>query len=111
LSMVTWTIDTLDARVDKELEALPNDMLASFTRTAERLESLGIAAERAPHVKSLGNGLFEIRMTGRDGIARAIYVHASRKRLVVVLVFVTKTQKTPPSIIRLALERAKGVKP
>jgi phage-related protein len=108
---VSWTVETLDARVDKELEALPKDMLASFTRTAERLESLGIAAAREPNVKNLGKGLFEIRMTGRDGIARAIYVHASRERLVVVLVFVKKTQKTPPNIIKLALERAKGVKP
>jgi phage-related protein len=106
---VAWTVETLDARVDKELEALPKDMLASFTRTAERLETLGIAAAREPHVKHLGQGLFEIRMTGRDGIARAIYVRALRQRIVVVLVFVKKTQKTPVHVINLALERAKGL--
>ncbi len=69
---MSWTIETLDARVDKELEALTEDMLASFTRTSERLENLGISAAREPNVKSLCKGLFEVRMTGRDEIARAI---------------------------------------
>jgi len=47
---------------------------------------------------------------GRDGIARALYVTASGKRVVVVRVFVKKTQKTPRQEIELALKRAKEVK-
>ena len=48
-------------------------------------------------------------MKGRDGISRALYVAVREKRVVVVRVFVKKTQKTPRREIDLALERAKEV--
>jgi phage-related protein len=50
-----------------------------------------------------------MRMTGRDGIARAIYVTASGKYVVIVRAFTKKTQKTPRSEIELALKRAEQV--
>jgi phage-related protein len=46
---------------------------------------------------------------GRDGIARALYVTAVGRRVVVVRAFVKKTQKTPPAEIKLALQRAKEI--
>jgi phage-related protein len=48
-----------------------------------------------------------LRLTGRDGIARAIYVTAIGRRVVVVRAFVKKTQRTPRAEIKLALRRAK----
>jgi phage-related protein len=105
-----WTVEMLNKRVDEELLALPEDMQARFAHIVELLESGGIQAAHGPHVKSLGRGLFEMRMKGRDGIARAVYVHAIGARLVVVLVFVKKSQKTPKSIIDLAFRRAKEVR-
>jgi phage-related protein len=48
-------------------------------------------------------------MKGKDGISRAIYVTARGRRVVVVRVFVKKTQKTPRREIDLALERAEEV--
>jgi phage-related protein len=45
-------------------------------------------------------------MTGRDGIARAIYVTATGRRVVVVRVFIKKTQKTPKHELELARRRA-----
>jgi phage-related protein len=53
--------------------------------------------------------LWELRLTGRDGIARALHVMAIGRRVVVVRAFVKKTQKTPRSEIELALQRAKEV--
>ncbi len=44
---------------------------------------------------------------GRDGIARALYVVIRARRVVVVRVFIKKTQKTPRREIDLALQRAK----
>ena len=49
-------------------------------------------------------------MKGRDGIARAVYITASGQRVVVVHVFVKKTEKTPRREIEIALRRAKEVK-
>jgi phage-related protein len=50
-----------------------------------------------------------LRLTGRDGIARALYITAIGRRVVVVRAFVKKTQKTPCAEIELALRRAKDV--
>jgi len=65
---------------------------------------------REPYVKHLEGKLWEMRLKGRDGIARSLYVTASGRRVIVVRNFVKKTQKTPGREIRLALERAKEVK-
>ena len=54
--------------------------------------------------------LWEMRMRGRDGISRALYVTARGKRVVVVRVFVKKTQKTPQREIVLALQRTKEIR-
>lgn len=51
-----------------------------------------------------------MRMSGKDGIARAIYVKAQGQRLVVVHVFEKKTQKTPKTAMDTARKRAKEVK-
>jgi len=48
-----------------------------------------------------------MRLSGKDGIARAIYMLAIKRRVVILHAFVKKTQKTPPEAIRLALKRAK----
>ena len=53
--------------------------------------------------------LEELRLKGKDGIARALYVTASGQRVVVVRVFTRKTQKTPRKEIELALKRAEEV--
>ncbi|MDO9295489.1 type II toxin-antitoxin system RelE/ParE family toxin [Bradyrhizobium sp.] len=50
-----------------------------------------------------------VPLTGRDGIARALYVTAIGRRVVVVKAFAKKTQKTPRAEIELALRRAKEI--
>jgi phage-related protein len=59
-------------------------------------------------VKHLEGKLWELRLTGRDGIARALYITAIGRRVVVVRAF-AKTQKTPRAEIELALRRAKDI--
>jgi ribosome-binding protein aMBF1 (putative translation factor) len=48
-----------------------------------------------------------MRMKGKDRISRAIYVTAKERRIVVLRVFVKKTQKTPRREIEIALQRAR----
>jgi phage-related protein len=61
-------------------------------------------------VKHLEGDLWELRMTGRDGISRAIYVTAQGRRVVILRAFIKKTQKTPPRELALARQRAKEVR-
>ena len=107
---MAWTVEFLDEDVKSDLEALPKDIIASFLRIAALIEAKGLPQVREPYVKHLEGPLWEMRMKGRDGIARAAYVTATEKRVVVVHVFRKKVQKTPRRDIELALKRAKSVK-
>jgi len=104
-----WIVETLNDAVDAELETLPREMRARFVHIAGLIEEFGLEQVREPHVKHLQGSLWEMRLTGRDGISRALYVTARGRRVVVVRVFIKKTQKTPASEIQLALKRAKDI--
>jgi phage-related protein len=107
---MAWTVTTLNDLVDAEIEALPADMRARLVRLSEIIEEHGLDALPRDTVDHLGNKLWELRIRGKSGISRAIYVTASGQRVVVVRVFVKKTQKTPNKELRLARERAKEVR-
>jgi phage-related protein len=104
-----WAFQTLNALVDDEVKALPKDMQARFLRFAEIIQQEGFYALPRDSVRHLEGKLWEFRMTGRDGISRAIYVTAAGRRVVVVRVFIKKTQKTPPRELEIARQRAKEV--
>jgi len=102
-----WRIEILNEGVKAELGALPLDIRARLTHILDMMVTLGPQKMREPHVKPLRDKLWEMRMTGRDGIALAIYVLAAERRVVILHAFVKKTQKTPQRAIELALDRAK----
>jgi phage-related protein len=107
---VPWKIEILDRRVVKELESLSDDVRQRFLRISELIEKHGRAAMHEPHVKHLEGQLWEMRMKGRDGIARAVFVTAIGERVVVVHAFEKKTQRTPARALEVARQRAKEVK-
>ena len=82
------------------------DMQARFARICQLIAAVGLERVGAPHVRHLTGPLWEIRLRGRDGIARALYVVAKERRVVVVRAFVKKTRRTPRREIELALRRA-----
>jgi len=102
-------VEILNAEVRNELEIMPADIRASFERIVGLIQAFGLEKVHEPYVKHLQGPLWEMRLKGRDGIARALYVTAIGRRLVVVRAFVKKTQKTPRREIELALKRAKEV--
>ena len=101
-----WRVETLNDTVDGELDALAADMRARFARICQLIAAVGLERVGAPHVRHLTGPLWEIRLRGRDGIARALYVVAKDRRVVVVRAFVKKTRRTPRREIELALRRA-----
>jgi len=66
---------------------------------------------KQPHVRHIRGPLWEIRLKGKAGIARALYITALKQRVVIIRAFIKKTEKTPASEIDLALQRAKELKP
>jgi phage-related protein len=103
-----WTVETLDP-VDAEIEALPPGLQARVIRLLEAIENLGLDQLHEPHVKHLEGKLWELRAKAREGIARGIYVTAAGRRVVVLHVFVKKTQKTPLRAMEIARSRMKQV--
>jgi phage-related protein len=104
-----WTVGFLNEITLSEVHALPVDMQAHFRRIVEMIEAHGLEKMREPYVKHLEGKLWEMRLKGRDGIARSVYVTASGRRVVVLRTFVKKTEKTPRREIEIAFERAKDV--
>jgi len=78
------------------------EMMCPIARSLERVGE--------PHIKHIEGRLWEMRLKGRTGISRALYVTAVGKRVVIVRTFVKKTEKTPRREIELALFRAKLVR-
>ena len=102
-----WTVETLNAAVDKEIDALPADLRARFVRISKLIAEVGLIHVGAPYTRHLRDELWEMRMSGKDRIARALYVAVHDKRVVVVRVFIKKARKTPAREIELALRRAR----
>ena len=107
---MAWTIEFFDEAARDELEPLPEDIRARFERIVDLIKAKGLSEMREPYVKHLDGKLWEMRMKGRDGIARSIYVTASGQRIVIVHSFMKKTQKTPRAALELARARAKKVR-
>lgn len=103
-----WSVEYLVAAAT-EREALPIDMRARLARMTDVICQHGIMNLPRDWVKPLGDKLWELRVTGRDGIARAVYVVATGQRVVIVRVFIKKTQKTPQHELELARKRAKEI--
>lgn len=102
---------SLNETVDAELTELPPDMRARLVRTSELIEAMGLPNVKEPHVRHVRGQLWEIRLKGKAGTARALYITAREQRVVIVRAFVKRTEKTPTSEIDLVLQRAKEVKP
>ncbi len=84
-------------------------MRARFVRLCELIAAVGLDRVGAPHVRHVTGPLWEMRLSGRAGISRALYVAVRSKRVVVVRVFIKKTRKTPRREVDLALQRAREV--
>ncbi len=80
-------------------------------RISELIESVGLFNVSEPHVRHVRGQLWELRLKGKAGIARALYVTAKEQRVVILRAFIKKTEKTPTGEIDLALQRAKELKP
>lgn len=86
----------------KELTAADRKIIGTDIKDVEFAWPLG-----KPLVDSLGRGLWEVRSSITNGIARVIF-HVEGDRMVLLHGFVKKTQQTPDREIDLALKRMKG---
>jgi phage-related protein len=107
--MADWTIVYYSESVMQFVDALPVGIRACYARITERMivhgPNLGM-----PYTRAMGDGLFEIRAYGREGIARVFYCRAVGRKIVMLHGFVKKTDKTPPKELKIATRRLHEVK-
>ncbi|MCR4942224.1 MAG: type II toxin-antitoxin system RelE/ParE family toxin [Campylobacter sp.] len=101
-----WSVEFLNEKVRDEFLSLPNEIRQRGYKMFELLENMGNTLGE-PYTKSLKDGLFEIRIKANVGIARSIYCYAYKKRIIILLSFIKKSQKTPKNVLDLAKERLK----
>lgn len=67
-----YDVGYFNQRVRDEIESWLVDVLADYARLVELLIEFGPDV-RMPHSRAMGDGLFELRPRGREGIGRAFY--------------------------------------
>ena len=68
---MNWSIVYYSEKVRLEIEALPVGIRAAYARLAGLLMEF-LLALRMPHTRAMGDGLFELRPRGPEGIARVM---------------------------------------
>ncbi|MEC5291671.1 type II toxin-antitoxin system RelE/ParE family toxin [Aurantimonas sp. C2-6-R+9] len=101
---MTWSVVLTD-EAKAEIRKLSPDLRARFAAVSDLLLENGPMSVGMPYVRPIESKLWEMRLKGKDGIARAIYFAASGRRIVVLTAFVKKTETTPRRIIDVALRR------
>lgn len=106
---MSYTIEYFNDRIRQDIMKWPADILADYARLMEALAGHGPNL-RMPHSRAMGDGLFELRARGREGIGRAFYCFLVGQRVIILHAFVKKTQTTPEAELKLARKRLKEVK-
>jgi phage-related protein len=104
-----YTISFYDEALETQVAGLPVTLLARYLYLVDRMVTVGPNLG-APHTKAMGEGLFEMRLKGAEGIARVMYCTLIGQRIVVLHSFIKKTDKTPKQDLALALKRLKEIK-
>lgn len=62
-----------------------------------------------PYTRPFGDGLFEIRAKGREGIGRAFFCTLAGRRVVILHGFIKKSEQAPVKELKTARQRLKEV--
>ena len=105
---MSWSIEYYNPRLEKEILKLPASLLARYLHLTDLMVEFG-SNLGMPHTRATEGGLFELRVKGKEGIARIFYCTRVGKRIVMLHLFIKKTQKTPRKELEVALHRMKEV--
>ena len=88
---------------------LPDTLAARYIVLTRRMIALGPNIGE-PHTKAFGEGLFELRLKGAEGIARIFFCTLVGKRIVMLHSFIKKSNRTPTREREVAETRMKEIK-
>ena len=103
-----WEIQYYSEAVRRAIGAWPVGIRAMYARITERMQVFGPHLGM-PFTRPMGDGLFEIRAKGDEGIGRAFFCTTTGHRIMILHAFIKKTQKTPRRDLALARRRLQEV--
>jgi phage-related protein len=106
---MTWKIEYPYQDVEQFVLKLPVGLSAKYFHLTDLMLEFG-ANLGMPHTKAMSDGLFELRVKGKEGIARVFYCTKVGKRIIMLHAFIKKTSKTPSKELRKAEQRLSEVK-
>jgi phage-related protein len=106
---VDYRISYYSTPVEEAILDLPDTLAARYVVLTRRMAALGPNLGD-PHTQAFGNGLFELRLKGQEGIARVFFCTLIGRRVVMLHSFIKKTQKIPLREIAIAEKRMNEVK-
>lgn len=106
---MNWTITYYSEAVMAWVNDMPVSIRAHYARITDRMERLGPALGM-PYTRAMGDGLFEIRAKGREGIARVFYCTLVGSQIMILHGFIKKAEKTPKRELEIARARLREVK-
>lgn len=88
---------------------MPDGLQARYLRLTDMMLEFGPNLGM-PHTRAMSDGLFELRIKSKEGVARVFYCTLIGQKIVMLHGFIKKSEKTPPKELRLARERLAEVK-
>ena len=104
-----YTISYYSDDLQEQITELPDTLAAKYVVLTRRMIALGPNLGE-PHTKAFGDGLFELRLKGTEGIARVFFCTLVGKRIVMLHSFIKKSDRTPVRERVLAENRMKEIK-
>ena len=104
-----WQITYYSEDVRKIIDGWPVGIRAFYARTTERIKLYGPNLGM-PFTRSMGDGLFEIRAKGKEGLGRAFFCTVVGKNVIILHAFIKKSRKTPKKELKIARQRLQEVR-
>ncbi len=104
-----YTINYYSDAVQEQIMDLPDTLAARYIVLTRRMIALGPNMGE-PHTKAFGDGLFELRLKGAEGIARVFFCTLVGRRIVMLHSFIKKSERTPSREREVAEIRMKEIK-
>ena len=98
---MTWNVTYYTQSVESFALGLPDGLLARYLRLTDMMLEFG-ANLGLPRTRTMSDGLFELRIKSKEGIARVFYCTLVGQRIVMLHGFIKKSKKTPTKELKIA---------
>lgn len=109
LNQESWIINFYNQNIKQEiLEYWPDKLRARLFKILDVIKKDGPNLGM-PITRSMGNGLFEIRVKAYEGIGRVFFCYVLKKEIIILHSIIKKTEQTPKTDLEIVWRRLKNV--